>query len=79
MTATAEALLSTVLDRPEDDLIEFAVRLQDRAASVADDELSDEMKATLDRRWEEIESGKVTCIPFDEVINQALARRHATA
>jgi putative addiction module component (TIGR02574 family) len=76
MTATAEALLSSLLDLPEEDRLELAERLQ---ASVtdepADDEpISDEMKATLDRRWEEIVSGKVKCIPHEEVINELRAK-----
>lgn len=40
------------------------------------DELSDEMKATLDRRWEEIESGKVKCRDAFEALDEIEARLH---
>jgi putative addiction module component (TIGR02574 family) len=36
--------------------------------------LSDEMKQTLDRRWDEIVSGKVKCIPHDEVMTKMRAK-----
>lgn len=43
-------------------------------AEAPDEPLSDEMKGTLDRRWEEIVSGKVKCIPHDEVMSDLRAK-----
>ena len=43
-------------------------------AEAPDEPLSNEMKGTLDRRWEEIVSGKVKCIPHDEVMSDLRAK-----
>ena len=44
------------------------------AAEVSDQPLTNEMKDTLDRRWEEIVSGNVKCIPHDEVMKNLRAK-----
>lgn len=80
MTATAEALLSDLLTLPEEDRLEIAERLQDSVqAGPEDTGLEDGLKATLDRRWEEIVSGKVQCIPHDQVMASLRAKHHQQA
>ena len=75
MTAAAESILSTLLTLPEEDRLEIAERLHDSVwPSPADEDLNADMKATLDRRWEEIESGKVRCIPHAEVMANMRAK-----
>ncbi|MEN3942881.1 addiction module protein [Prosthecobacter sp. SYSU 5D2] len=75
MTAAAESILSTLLTLPEEDRLEIAERLQDSFSGLpADEDLTDDMKATLDRRWEEIESGSVRCIPHSEVMASMRAK-----
>lgn len=80
MTAAAETILSNLLTLSEEDRLEIADRLQSSvygAAEEAEDtELSEEMKATLDRRWEEIESGKVECRDAFEVLAELRAKYH---
>lgn len=44
------------------------------AAEAPDEPLSDEMKDTLDRRWEEIVSGKVQCIPHEKLLQELQAK-----
>lgn len=64
MNATVESVLKTALKLSDEDREMLYLKLGDSLYSAKDegeDELSDEMKATLDRRWEEIESGKVKC------------------
>jgi len=78
MTATAETILSNLLMLPEEDRLEIAERLQSSVYGTPGEpeELSDEMKATLDRRWEEIESGKVQCRDAFEVIAELRTKYH---
>lgn len=45
-------------------------------AEAPDEPLSDEMKGTLDRRWEDIVSGKVKCRDAFEVLDEIEARLH---
>jgi putative addiction module component (TIGR02574 family) len=76
MTATAESLINTLLELPEEDRMEIVERLQDSLfdTSHPTEAITDELKATLDRRWEEIESGKVKCIPHETVMANLKAR-----
>ena len=48
--------------------------MPDNIEPVVSEPLSDEMKATLDRRWEEIESGKVKCRDAFDVLAEVRAR-----
>ena len=57
----------------EQDRAIVAEQLND-SISLAEEPLSDDMKATLDRRWEEIESGKVKCIPHEQVMANMRAK-----
>ena len=77
MTATAESLMNTLLELPEEDRMEIVERLQDSIfdTSHSTEEITDELKATLDRRWEEIESGKVKCEDAFVVLER-IKRRH---
>ena len=75
MTAAAETILSNLLTLPEEDRLEIAERLQDSVyAPQSGGDLTDEMRATLDRRWEEIESGKVQCRDAFEVLEEMRAK-----
>ena len=40
----------------------------------AEEPLTSEMKSTLDRRWEEIVTGKVQCIPHSQVMSELRAK-----
>jgi putative addiction module component (TIGR02574 family) len=76
MTATAESLMNTLLELPEEDRMEIVERLQESIfdTSCPAEDITDELKATLDRRWQEIESGKVKCIPHETVMENLKAR-----
>jgi putative addiction module component (TIGR02574 family) len=66
MSTAVESIVTQAMQLSEEERGEIVDRL---AGSLQpEDELSGEMKATLDRRWEEIESGKVKCIPHEEVM-----------
>lgn len=76
MSTTAEALLAPLLALPEQDRLMIADRLHESLHDAPpNDDLSDEMKATLDRRWAEIESGKVKCEDAFVVLER-IKRRH---
>lgn len=76
MTATAdltiiESLIDQTMKLSALDREIFLNRLHDRfheEEEAVSDELSDDMKATLDRRWEEIVTGKVKCRDGFEVL-----------
>ncbi len=74
MNEIAEHLLNQALNLPEEDRAEFAERLWHSVpgwdGQSSESELTDEQKAMLDRRWEEIVSGKVECRPIKEVISE---------
>lgn len=84
MSTTAESLLPTLLSLSEEDRLMLADRLQksvfDRAPDAGTDQaddLSDEMKTTLDRRWEEIITGKVQTRDAFEVLAELRAKYNA--
>jgi hypothetical protein len=84
MSTTAESLLPTLLSLSEEDRLMLADRLQksvfDRAPDAEPenaDDLSDEMKTTLDRRWEEIITGKVQTRDAFEVLAELRAKYNA--
>ena len=72
MTATAESLLHQALKLSEQDRSELVDQLAESIEPEAD--LSDEEKSTLDRRWDEIVSGKVKCRDAFEVIEELRAK-----
>ncbi len=72
MTAIAETLLSQDLKLSEEDRVELVDQLTDSIEP--NDQLSDEEKSSLDRRWEEIVSGKVKCRDAFEVIDELMAK-----
>ncbi|TLD68250.1 hypothetical protein FEM03_23625 [Phragmitibacter flavus] len=59
MTATVETLLQQALTLSYDERALLADQLWESLHP--DPPLSDELKTTLDRRWEEIENGTVKC------------------
>lgn len=81
MSTTAEALLAPLLALPEQDRLMIADRLKKsvfdkpQLEAPADEDLDDGIKATLDRRWEEIVSGKVKCEDAFVVLER-IKRRH---
>ncbi len=74
MTATTTDLLAQVLALPEDERMEFAQRFSESIELHEEPELTDELKDTLDRRWEEITSGKVECRDGFEVLREIRAK-----
>lgn len=72
MTTTLESVMTQALLLSDEERTELVDRL---AASLpAEDELSDDVKSTLDRRWEEIASGKVECRDAFEVLAELRAK-----
>lgn len=72
MTATAESLLHQALKLSDQDRSELVDQL---AESIGPEPaLSDEEKSTLDRRWDDIVSGKVKCRDAFEVLADIEAR-----
>jgi putative addiction module component (TIGR02574 family) len=79
MTATSEQILTQALALDERERVELAERLWESVESAPhEDDLTDEQKAMLDRRWEEIESGKVKCRPFDDVLVELTEKLHSS-
>ena len=76
MTATIDSVLSLAMTLSDEDRAIVAEQLIDSVAPPTE-ELSDEAKATLDRRWEEIVSGKVQCRDAFEVLAELRAKYHA--
>ena len=76
MTATIDSVLSLAMTLSDEDRAIVAEQLIDSVAPPPE-ELSDEVKATLDRRWEEIVSGKVRCRDAFEVLAELRAKYHA--
>ena len=75
MSAAADAVLAQFHALPEEDRVQVAQQINgifDPPCS----ELDDELRKTLDRRWEEIVSGKVKCRDAFEVLNDIEARLH---
>lgn len=68
MTATVESIVTQALLLSAEERGIIVDRLAESMQS--ENDLSDEMKSTLDRRWEDIESGKVQCIPHKQVMQQ---------
>ncbi len=73
MPATVESVLSLAMTLSEQDRVVVAEQLIESVPH-SDHDLSDEMKSTLDRRWEEIVSGKVKCRDAFEVLAELRAK-----
>ena len=73
MPATIESVLSLAMTLSEEERVVVAEQLMDSVPPHAD-ELDEATKATLDRRWEEIVSGKVKCVPHEEVMVRLRAK-----
>lgn len=67
MPATVESVLNLAMTLSEQDRARVADQLIESVASSTDD-LTDDVKGTLDRRWDEIVSGKVNCRDAFEVL-----------
>jgi len=77
MTATAEQILAQAMNLNESERVALAERLWESVESHrSDDDFTDEQKATLDRRWEEIVTGKVKCRPFKDTIEDLRRELH---
>jgi putative addiction module component (TIGR02574 family) len=76
MTTTAENILNQALTLDDSERAQLAERLWE-SVEPAPADLTDEQKAMLDRRWEEITSGKVECRPFKETISELRQKLHA--
>jgi len=78
MTATAERILAQAMSLNESERVELAERLWESLEQRSSgDDLTDDQKKMLERRWEEITSGKVECRPFKEVIDDLREKLHA--
>jgi putative addiction module component (TIGR02574 family) len=67
MTTTAENILNQALTLDDSERAQLAERLWE-SVEPAPTDLTDEQKAMLDRRWEEITSGEVECRPVKDLI-----------
>ena len=75
MSAAADAVLAQFHALPEEDRLQVAQQIHE-IFDPPPAELDDEFRTTLDRRWEEIVSGKVKCRDAFEVLNEIEARLH---
>lgn len=78
MSSQASAILEQVRQLPQAEREEVYWQLGDSLfAKESQDSVSEELKTTLDRRWNEITSGRVQCRDAFAVLNQVEARIHA--
>ena len=75
MSAAADAVLAQFRALPEEDRFQVVQEIYDIVDPPVEG-LDDEFRATLDRRWEEIVAGTVTCRDAFEVLNEIEARLH---
>lgn len=73
MTTTVESIVSQAMLLSDEERSAVVDRLVE-SFHHDQDELPDEMKDTLDRRWEEIVSGKVKCRDAFEVLDELRAK-----
>jgi putative addiction module component (TIGR02574 family) len=73
MTTTAENILNQALTLDDSERAQLAERLW-QSVEPAPTDLTDEQKAMLDRRWEEITSGKVQTQDGFEVLAKLRAK-----
>ena len=74
MTATTEHILNQALELSETERVEIAERLWDSVEPQRPaDDLSDAEKSMLDKRWDDIVSGKVKCLTHEEVMTKLKA------
>ena len=73
MTALVEQLARQVLALPVEDRAALAQRVWDSIEHFADADTEKAWLDEADRRWREIEEGKVECIPAAEVMRRARA------
>ncbi len=80
MSTQTAAILEQVHQLPQSEREELYWQLGDSLFDKAGQQEAgdDELKATLDRRWNEITSGAVQCQDAFKVLNKIEARLHAT-
>jgi putative addiction module component (TIGR02574 family) len=75
MTRISEALLRDALDLDESERAEMAAALLERLEPAVDEQAIEQAwREEIRRRVEEIESGKVELVPWEEVRNQLFSR-----
>lgn len=78
MSSQADTILEQVRQLPQAEREEVYWQIGDSLfAQEAREFMTDELQATLDRRWDEITSGKVQCLDAFAVLNQVEARLNA--
>lgn len=73
MTATVKQLARQVLALPVDDRASLAQKVCDSIEHFSNHETEKAWMEEADRRWREIEEGKVVCIPAEDVMRRARA------
>lgn len=82
MSTTAESIFEQALTLSAEERLNLFHRLEESLypspppSEELPHDLRDEEKATLDRRWKEITSGKVKCRDAFEVLEEIRARHH---
>ncbi len=72
MSTTTE-IERTIFNLPPDERAALAHRIWESLDGFIDDETEKAWMDEANRRWREIEDGKVGCIPAEEVLKQARA------
>ncbi|MCX7017093.1 MAG: addiction module protein [Candidatus Sumerlaeota bacterium] len=72
--STLTDVTKQALALPVEDRVALAQRVLDSVEHFASPEIEKAWMDEADRRWREIEEGKVQCLPADEVMKQARER-----
>ena len=73
MSALAD-VTKLALSLPVEDRVALARRVWDSVEHFASPEIEEAWANEADRRWREIEEGRVQCLPADQVMKQARER-----
>ena len=73
MNAATKRLTEEILALPLDDQVAIAQAVWDHVEHFADSEIEQAWMEESERRWREIEEGKVECVPAAEAMSRARA------
>ena len=77
MNATAEKLVDEAMALPLEDRAFLAHKLLVSLDNTVDADAEEQWNQVIDRRSREIEEGKVTCRPVEEVVQEIRHKLHA--
>jgi putative addiction module component (TIGR02574 family) len=79
MEPTAKRLYDTALHLPDSERAELAARLIESLDSQVDDDLDVVWGVEIERRLEELDSGKVATIPWSEARQMIMGKRNGSS